>query len=1269
MLCSLLKRGLGNLCRSALRFLDRSISRAMGCFFGCFRDKDDRHLRSRPHLVSQSSRNPQTEVVISQNRLSSLFAAEEKEGSPSKDRESPRYGSPQIDKELRNEAKFLKACGTIAETPAEIRKVSSRLNGSPHHDRDSEPPKFNSWLPTTSFRNLQQELDQPDHPLTPMKYNEEWGMGSGPSEHTPSSCEFNQQNTGRIAISSSGGSGIGTDSTVKSHANRTENITTPDVQCRSKAVRFECDNNTNSSRGSSSENYNRSSKVCETPGKQSISKPSVYPTPLTLSEEMQTPGTVFPANLENFPNGKARIRSQYVYSVQNPVDGISQWNVLKDEDPNSLGHSGEPRESLNDWGNATPTSEEGSKQMSSVQEVNVESSLSAWLKPVTQDNKNHFGYVPGQTRHFGRTPVDRPIIGLVATHWNEDEHTRVSPKWWDGNGIPNSTNKYKEDQKVSWHATPFEERLEKALSEESFISQRKNMEGKPIVFDENDESDTALSQLQTSSQPKSVVYGPFYAAPKRVLVCLVEKEIEFETSPIDLFKGEHKSPEFLKLQPFGQIPVIQDGDYTLYESRAIIRYYAEKYKSQGTDLLGKTIEERGLVEQWLEVEASNYHPPLYNMVMHILFASGLGFPSDPKIIQESEEKLGKVLDIYEERLSKSKYLAGDFFSLADLSHLPLTQYLVASMGKEYMIRDRKHFSAWWDDISSRPSWKKVYGPFYASPKRVLVCLVEKEIEFETSPIDLFKGEHKSPEFLKLQPFGQVPVIQDGDYTLYESRAIIRYYAEKYKSQGTDLLGKTIEERGLVEQWLEVEASNYHPPLDNLVMHILFASALGFPSDPKIIQESEEKLGKVLDIYEERLSKSKYLAGDFFSLADLSHLPFTHYLANSMGKEYMIRDRKHVSAWWDDISSRPSWKKFVNIINQSEKYKSQGTNLLGKKIEERGLMEQWLEVQAHNFHSPSYNMVLHIFFALVLGFPSDPKIIQESEEKLGRVLDIYEERLSKSKYLGSSLFEDAAKKTTNGWMYACEQPHRPSTPILNSSINCWAGVCRLNLNSSVLTLRSHNMVVKVYGPLYAAPKRVLVCLVEKEVDFETVPIDLLKGENKHPDFLKLQPFGTVPLIQDGDYTLYESRAIMRYYAEKYKSQGTDLLGKTIEERGLVEQWLEVEAHNFQPPIYNLVVHILFAPVLGFPSDPKILQESEEKLGKVLDIYEEQLSKSKYLAGDFFSLVDISHLPFTHFLVANMGKEYMIKDRKHVSAWWDDISNRPSWKRVLQFGDPF
>ena len=117
----------------------------------------------------------------------------------------------------------------------------------------------------------------------------------------------------------------------------------------------------------------------------------------------------------------------------------------------------------------------------------------------------------------------------------------------------------------------------------------------------------------------------------------------------------------------------------------------------------------------------------------------------------------------------------------------------------------------------------------------------------------------------------------------------------------------------MEQWLEAEAQNYDPQMFNLARHVLFASALGFEPDEKLIKESEEKIAKVLDVYEVRLLKSKYLAGDFFSLADLSHLPFTQYLVGPIGKEYMIKSRKHVSAWWDDISSRPSsWKKVLEL---------------------------------------------------------------------------------------------------------------------------------------------------------------------------------------------------------------------------------------------------------------------------------------------------------------------------------------------------------------------
>ncbi|KAJ4903305.1 Glutathione S-transferase F9 [Raphanus sativus] len=209
-----------------------------------------------------------------------------------------------------------------------------------------------------------------------------------------------------------------------------------------------------------------------------------------------------------------------------------------------------------------------------------------------------------------------------------------------------------------------------------------------------------------------------------------------------------------------------------------------------------------------------------------------------------------------------------------------------------------------------------------------------------------------------------------------------------------------------------------------------------------------------------------------------------------------------------------------------------------------------------------------------------------------------------------------------------------------------------------------MVLKVYGPHFASPKRALVTLIEKGVPFETIPVDLMKGEHKQPAYLALQPFGTVPAVVDGDYKIFESRAVMRYVAEKYRSQGPDLLGKTVEDRGQVEQWLDVEATTFHPPLLNLTLHIMFASVMGFPSDEKLIKESEEKLAAVLDVYEAQLSKSKYLAGDFVSLADLAHLPFTDYLVGPIGKAYMIKDRKHVSAWWDDISSRPAWKETIE-----
>lgn len=215
-----------------------------------------------------------------------------------------------------------------------------------------------------------------------------------------------------------------------------------------------------------------------------------------------------------------------------------------------------------------------------------------------------------------------------------------------------------------------------------------------------------------------------------------------------------------------------------------------------------------------------------------------------------------------------------------------------------------------------------------------------------------------------------------------------------------------------------------------------------------------------------------------------------------------------------------------------------------------------------------------------------------------------------------------------------------------------------------------MTIKVYG-LYGSTctGRVLTTLFEKDVtDYELIKVDLSTGDHKKPEFLKLQPFGVIPVLEDGPLTLFESRAISRFICHKYEGKGTPLYGSSPKDKALVEQWLEVESQNYNPPCSAIVVEKVFKPFRGGQADEAIVQANLEKLNKVLDIYEAHLSKSKYLAGDFFSLADLSHIPYTHYLVnvAKLGE--VIESRPHVKAWWEDITSRPSWKKVLELSTP-
>ncbi|CAM6104626.1 unnamed protein product [Calypogeia fissa] len=209
-----------------------------------------------------------------------------------------------------------------------------------------------------------------------------------------------------------------------------------------------------------------------------------------------------------------------------------------------------------------------------------------------------------------------------------------------------------------------------------------------------------------------------------------------------------------------------------------------------------------------------------------------------------------------------------------------------------------------------------------------------------------------------------------------------------------------------------------------------------------------------------------------------------------------------------------------------------------------------------------------------------------------------------------------------------------------------------------------MTIKVYGaPLSSGTSLVLATLVEKGVtDYELVTVDMMHGAHKAPEFLAMQPFGLVPVMVDGPLTLFESRAIARVVAHKYEGQGTPLYGFSPKDRALVEQWLEVEGQNFQPVVVPIMVEKFRKPMMGQQPDETAVQNSVEKLHKVLDVYEAHLMKSKYLAGDFFSLADLSQLPYLYQLSKICELGYVVEAKPHVKAWWEECSSRPAWKQV-------
>ena len=167
-----------------------------------------------------------------------------------------------------------------------------------------------------------------------------------------------------------------------------------------------------------------------------------------------------------------------------------------------------------------------------------------------------------------------------------------------------------------------------------------------------------------------IVYGfPRSTFVNIVRLVLTHKDVPYSFHDLETVMGK---PEHLALHPFDRVPILRHGDFTLYETSAIVSYIDEAF--DGPRLTPQDVRARGRMNQWISAVNSYYYPyMIYHVTHERLVFPELGIASDEKVVAHALPKVELGLGVLERALSHGDdYLLGAELSLADFYLLPST---------------------------------------------------------------------------------------------------------------------------------------------------------------------------------------------------------------------------------------------------------------------------------------------------------------------------------------------------------------------------------------------------------------------------------------------------------------------------------------------------------------------------------------------------------------------------------------------------------------------
>lgn len=197
---------------------------------------------------------------------------------------------------------------------------------------------------------------------------------------------------------------------------------------------------------------------------------------------------------------------------------------------------------------------------------------------------------------------------------------------------------------------------------------------------------------------------------------------------------------------------------------------------------------------------------------------------------------------------------------------------------------------------------------YSSPTpnghKATVALEEMGLEYNLIAVDLSKGEQKTPEFLKMNPNGRIPVMVDrdnNDFVVFESGAILVYLAEL----SGQLYPADPQKRSEVMQWLMFQMGGIGPMMGQANVFYRY-----FPKKiPEAIERYQKECRRLFEVLDHRLAEAEYLAADEFTIADIANWCWVRTY-NWSGAS--IEGLDNLKRWIDLIYDRPACVKGIKL---------------------------------------------------------------------------------------------------------------------------------------------------------------------------------------------------------------------------------------------------------------------------------------------------------------------------------------------------------------------